>query len=170
MESIHSLIAQANKHYALAAYEQAADIYAQASEESVNLHGEDAPENADVMFLYGRALVKVAMQKSEVLGGQAPQSTADKSPAKADTSKFSFEGDAEEEEEEEGDSEEEATTVEDDFQNAWEILDLARISFQKQLQLQESDQKAIKTRIADTYDLLGEVALESGMRSSFLSS
>jgi len=62
---------------------------------------------------------------------------------------------AEEEEEEEEDSEAEP---EDDFNAAWEVLDLARAIFEKQKD--ESDKAKLK--LADTYMCLGDVSLETG--------
>lgn len=173
MESIEKLVAQANKSYALGRYEEAADVYAQASEKLVEVNGEDSPKNADVMFLYGRTLVKIAMQKSEVLGGGAqeeqPEIEVGKGKASAESGRFSFQGDEEVDEGADGDEDDEAeepqTTADEDFQNAWEVLDLARVSFQHQLDAEEDQtgKTEIKKRIADTYDLLGEIALENGM-------
>lgn len=83
---------------------------------------------------------------------------------------LSFSGDAEddavdmfaeaekaaEEEEEEEDPEAEP---EDDFNAAWEVLDLARAIFEKQKE--ESDEAKLK--LADTYMCLGDVSLETGL-------
>lgn len=81
---------------------------------------------------------------------------------------LSFSGDAEDEavdmfseaekateEEEEEDPEAEP---EDDFNAAWEVLDLARAIFEKQKD--ESDEAKLK--LADTYMSLGDVSLETG--------
>lgn len=62
---------------------------------------------------------------------------------------------ATEEEEEEEDPEAEP---EDDFNAAWEVLDLARAIFEKQKD--ESDE--VKLKLADTYMCLGDVSLETG--------
>ncbi|PKY02906.1 hypothetical protein P168DRAFT_305288 [Aspergillus campestris IBT 28561] len=62
---------------------------------------------------------------------------------------------------------------EDDFANAFEVLDVARILFQKKLDSEEEqhgkgktsdispDQRHIKERLADTYDLQAEISLEA---------
>lgn len=82
---------------------------------------------------------------------------------------LSFSGDAEdeavdmfaeadkaaEEDEEEEDPEAEP---EDDFNAAWEVLDLARAIFEKRKD--ESDEAKLK--LADTYMCLGDVSLETG--------
>lgn len=67
---------------------------------------------------------------------------------------------AKEQEEEEEDPEAEP---EDDFNAAWEVLDLARAIFEKQ----ENENDGAKLKLADTYMCLGDVSLETG---SFLSS
>jgi HAT1-interacting factor 1 len=58
-----------------------------------------------------------------------------------------------EEEEEDPDAE-----PEDDFNAAWEVLDLARAIFEKQ---KDEDDMA-KLKLADTYMCLGDVSLETG--------
>lgn len=60
-------------------YEEAAEVYARAAEIQAEMNGETDPENAEILFFYGRALFKVGQSKSDVLGGKAPEGTA---PAK----------------------------------------------------------------------------------------
>ena len=60
----------------------------------------------------------------------------------------------EEEEEAQDDGEE----PEDDFNAAWEVLDLARLNYEKRKD--ESD--TIKLKLAETYIALGDVSLETG--------
>lgn len=104
----------------------------------------------------------------------------DNSAAGSDANKLgaflSFSGDAEdepvdmfaeaekaaEEEEEEEDPEAEP---EDDFNAAWEVLDLARAIFEKQKE--ENDEAKLK--LADTYMCLGDVSLETGSSISSIS-
>lgn len=172
--TIDQLIAQGNKCYALSSYEEAADKYAQASEEVSKANGEDSPRNADVMFLYGRTLFKIAMQKSQVLGagsGEVPQHEVAKKEtdvgSNANAANFSFEGDAAEDDDEFEDvpaQQDADATSEDDFQTAWEILDLARLSYRKQIDSKQDTAKEEMTkRLAETYDILGEIALENGL-------
>lgn len=61
---------------------------------------------------------------------------------------------AEEEDDEEGDDGE----PEDDFNAAWEVLDLARALYEKR---QDEDDE-IKLKLADTFISLGDVSLETG--------
>jgi len=84
---------------------------------------------------------------------------------------LSFSGDAEDEavdlfaqathlEEDESDDEGEGGDgePEDDFNAAWEVLDLARAIFDKQ----EGDDEEVRLKLADTYITLGDVSLETG--------
>ncbi|KAH9839941.1 uncharacterized protein C8Q71DRAFT_892623 [Rhodofomes roseus] len=63
----------------------------------------------------------------------------------------------EEEEEEEEEEEGEDAEPEDDFNAAWEVLDLARAIYEKQQE--ESDE--VKLKLADTFLALGDVSLET---------
>ncbi|KAH8820949.1 putative NASP-related protein sim3 [Xylogone sp. PMI_703] len=68
--TLADLCARGTAQYAHKNYEEAADLYAQASELQAELNGEMNPENAEILFLYGRALFKVGQSKSDVLGGK----------------------------------------------------------------------------------------------------
>ncbi|QSZ36709.1 hypothetical protein DSL72_006592 [Monilinia vaccinii-corymbosi] len=69
--SLAEYCAKGTAEYAQKRYEDAVDHYAQASELQAQINGEMSPENAEILFLYGRALFKVAQQQSDVLGGRA---------------------------------------------------------------------------------------------------
>lgn len=77
------------------------------------------------------------------------------------------EGEGEGAEEEEGaegkEGEEEEEEEQSDFEIAWEVLDLSRALFIKQLaeDKSEEEKRQLNLRLADVYDLLGEVSLES---------
>ncbi|KAI0099449.1 hypothetical protein F4814DRAFT_433263 [Daldinia grandis] len=221
--SLADLSARANALYAQKKYEDAAEVFSQATEMQAEINGEMAPENADILFLYGRSLFKVGQSKSDVLGGkpagekksngavdkkpkgkksQAEASTANATKdektvieegvaivakngsesekvSDAKKSLFQFTGDEEfedsdEEEEAEGEEEEED---DDDLAVAFEILDLARVLFEKSLEREDETSsegkgkekveedsptiKHIKERLADTHDLLAEISLEN---------
>lgn len=229
--SLADLAAKASALYLQKNYEEAAEVYAQASEMQAELNGEMSPENADILFLYGRSLFKVGQAKSDVLGTaggekKKPSGTSASKPkpkkTEAGSSKaadpttaekiveegvaaaaeeavtsevkeaqpttgakkslFQFTGDedfedSDEEEEAEGDEGEEEE--DDDLAVAFEILDLARVLFEKSLnaadveqdgegkgkeKAEEGDNPAtrhIKERLADTHDLLAEISLEN---------
>ena len=240
--SLADLTAKAGALYAQKKYEEAAEIFAQAAEMQAEFNGEMSPENADILFLYGRSLFKVGQSKSDVLGGRAageekktkkPQAsngaakstkptaepsvapladikeeeqktaatkraaegaaivakTASRSGAKegaeADAKKplFQFTGDenfedSDDDEAAEGDGEDEGEEEEeDDLAVAFEVLDLARILFEKTLEQGEAEPadakgkdaadpnsltvRHVKERLADTHDLLAEISLEN---------
>jgi HAT1-interacting factor 1 len=69
LAQLTQLSAQAEQKYLLKDYSAAADLYAQATELQAKLNGEMAPQNAELLFLYGRSLYKVGVSNSEVLGG-----------------------------------------------------------------------------------------------------
>lgn len=70
--SLADLAAKGQAKYGQKQYEEAAEIFSQAAEMQAELNGEMAPENAEILFHYGRALFKVGQSKSDVLGGKAP--------------------------------------------------------------------------------------------------
>lgn len=70
--SLADLCAKATALYAQKKYEDAADIFSRATEMQAEMNGEMNPKNAEILFLYGRALYKVGQSKSDVLGGAAP--------------------------------------------------------------------------------------------------
>lgn len=72
-EKLDELTQAASLQYSLKNFSAAADHYADAAEIQVKLNGEMAPENAELLFNYGRALYKVAIAKSDVLGSKVAQ-------------------------------------------------------------------------------------------------
>ncbi len=67
---------------------------------------------------------------------------------------------AEEDEDEDGEGEgnDEDGEPEDDFNAAWEVLDLARAIYQKQ----SAEDEEVALKLADTYIALGDVSMETG--------
>ncbi|KAL6799164.1 hypothetical protein GGI42DRAFT_69727 [Trichoderma sp. SZMC 28013] len=222
--TLADLSAKGTALYAHKKYEAAADIFSRASILQAEINGELAPENAEILFHYGRSLFKVGQSKSDVLGGSAPapaekktkssSGASSKKATKADEGEgaqedgaeqgkdkkneekddvpegkklfFQFTGDEnfdesdEDEGQEEGDQDEEE---DDDLATAFEILELARVCYQKQLdQLREEEAQSegeakgkgkevakedssavrhIKERLAETHDCLAEISLEN---------
>ncbi|KAL6834583.1 hypothetical protein V8C40DRAFT_232263 [Trichoderma camerunense] len=222
--TLADLSAKGTALYAHKKYEAAADIFSRASILQAEINGELAPENAEILFHYGRSLFKVGQSKSDVLGGSAPApaekktkssgGASSKKATKADEGEgaqeggaeqgkdkkneekddvpegkklfFQFTGDEnfdesdEDEGQEEGDQDEEE---DDDLATAFEILELARVCYQKQLdQLREEEAQGedeskgkgkevakedssavrhIKERLAETHDCLAEISLEN---------
>ncbi|KAH8589420.1 hypothetical protein B0O99DRAFT_599873 [Bisporella sp. PMI_857] len=87
--SLADLCAKATSYFARRNYEAAADLYAQASELQAKLRGETDPQNADVLFLYGRSLFEVGKSKSDVLGGKSSEKKKAKDKTKNKTKKES---------------------------------------------------------------------------------
>ena len=67
-ERLQDLIAQATALYSVKDYSPAAELYSQATELQDEVNGEMNPENADLLYSYGKCLYFVAVRNSEVLG------------------------------------------------------------------------------------------------------
>jgi HAT1-interacting factor 1 len=61
-----------------------------------------------------------------------------------------------------GEEEEEDGEPEDDFNAAWEVLDLARSIYDRQKDMDVDDKDEVRLKLADTYIALGDVSLETG--------
>ncbi|KAJ6620654.1 hypothetical protein B0H10DRAFT_2021293 [Mycena sp. CBHHK59/15] len=181
--TLETSIEHARRAFALQKYEQAVDFYATALELITNTHGDDAPETADLYFAYGKALLENAITQSSVLGKEHPEEGAeDEEPVESTSGNgpiLSFSGDAEEADDpaidlfsaaqnmedaddaaaDDGEDGEDAEP-EDDFNAAWEVLDLARAIYVKQTE-DGADDEDVKLKLADTYITLGDVSLET---------
>ncbi|KAJ1925123.1 hypothetical protein IWQ60_004764 [Tieghemiomyces parasiticus] len=183
LDNAHILIQEGKKAFALDDFEAAIDSFGEASGLLAAVFDEaSSVVYADVLILYGRALLQNAIQHSALMASEklkesaAPQMDEDNdTPAGPSSCKIHFEGEPdfrqlEEDPEEEGDAdevgdgaaepgadegegdEEEAT---DDFSTAWEVLELARLIYSKHTS------EAYRSREADIMLLLGDVSLES---------
>lgn len=81
-DRLADLTAKATAEYAVKHYKEAAELYSQATELQAEVNGEMAPENADLLYSYGKCLFFLAQQTSNVLGGTAAstQLTSKKEP------------------------------------------------------------------------------------------
>ena len=227
---LRNLTAQATLKYSVKDYNAAAELYSQATELQADINGEMSPENADLLYAYGRCLYHVAVKNSDVLGSKVAVEKCEEGHKQRGSGKlveeqtigeadgqqqriaeevvtkvveekdgpirpteeanrgskpyFQFTGDEnfdtsdeEEEEEEEKGAEADAedaedADAEDDFVNAYEVLDLARVLLLKKLEEIENNSgkgkergesqqvQRLKERLADTYDLQAEISLE----------
>ncbi|KAH9006707.1 hypothetical protein EDB83DRAFT_2462851 [Lactarius deliciosus] len=183
--TVSDALDHAKKAFALRKYEQAVEHYATALELLSKTHAEDAPEMADVYFAYGKALLENAVVQNSVLGKDQQQQqdgAVEEEPAANGNKILSFSGDAEDEEEDEdpavdlfeaskpdtdaegedeageGDGEgEDEAEPEDDFNAAWEVLDLARAIYEKRM----DGDDAVRLKVADTFIMLGDISLET---------
>lgn len=166
-KKLEELTKAAELQYSLKNYSTAADLYGDATTIQAKLNGEMAPRNADLLFYYGRALYKVALAKSDVLGGKVAQEEkkkpkAEKQPKKAPAESpsaatagakqettepkpfFQLDGpgnwsDSDDEDVDDEDDEGDADE-QDDLQDAYEVFELARVMYGKQLEIAaESD-------------------------------
>jgi len=218
--TLADLCAKGTAQYARKNYVEATDLYAQAAEIQDEVNGEMSPDNAEILFLYGRAQFKVGVSNSDVLGGKSggaekkkPNGAKSKKPVapKKETSEldriteegvaivaeqnghsvkpeetdakkplFQFTGDEnfeDSDEDEEPEEEPNGEDDEDDLGNAYEVLEIARVLFEKKLDQPDENQthgtgkgkdagdspmtKHIKERLSDTHDLLAEICLEN---------
>ncbi|KAJ7210466.1 hypothetical protein GGX14DRAFT_363408 [Mycena pura] len=180
---LDSALEHGKRAFALEKYEQAVEHYATALELMTKKYGDNAPEIADVYFAYGKALLENAISQSSVLGKEQPEDTAEEEPPGLSESTstsgpiLSFSGDAEDEDTtvdllnvadeedaagadagEEGEDGEDAEP-EDDFNAAWEVLDLARAIYTKQTD--DGADADVQLKLAETYITLGDVSLET---------
>ncbi|KAJ7625657.1 hypothetical protein FB45DRAFT_979807 [Roridomyces roridus] len=176
--SFDAAVEHAKRAFALQKYEQAVDYYATALELITKTHGDDAPETADLYLSYGKALLENAITQTSVLGKEQPEDgAAEDEPAQSSSNGpiLSFSGDGDEDavdlfsaaenmaeeaaEQEDDDEGAEDGEPEDDFNAAWEVLDLARAIYTKQTENGQDDD--VQLKLADTFIALGDVSLET---------
>ncbi|KAG6833229.1 hypothetical protein H0H87_009850 [Tephrocybe sp. NHM501043] len=150
--TIESAVEHAKRAFALKKFEQAIEHYATALELMTQKVGEDSPETADLYFSYGKALLENAISQSSVLGKEQNEDVQEEEAATKDVADADADGEGEEEEDGED------AEPEDDFNAAWEVLDLARAIYDKQ---KDSEDNEVKLKLADTYIALGDVSLET---------
>ncbi|KAJ5760057.1 hypothetical protein N7520_007213 [Penicillium odoratum] len=79
---LEDLITQAAAKDAIKDHNTASELYSQATELQAELNGELSPENANLLYAYGKSLYNVAVSKSDVLGskvaGEQPQAQYNK--------------------------------------------------------------------------------------------
>ncbi|THH14757.1 hypothetical protein EW146_g5614 [Bondarzewia mesenterica] len=185
--TVESAIDHAKRAFALKKYEQAVDHYATALELMSMTHEERAPEMADLYLSYGKALLENAIAQSSVLGKEQTDETLEgvkgimvaEHPEEEAAAKrgalLSFSGDAEdgedaavdlfaeaskaaaEEENEDGEEGDVDAELEDDFNAAWDVLDLARAIYEKQ----QNEDDEVRLKLADTFITLGDVSSET---------
>ncbi|KAG6869222.1 hypothetical protein C0993_009085 [Termitomyces sp. T159_Od127] len=185
-QSVETAIEHAKRAFALKKFEQAIEHYATALELMTKEVGEDSPETADLYFSYGKALLENAISQNSVLGKEQGEEGHEEEAAPAGMNGkgpiLSFSGDADEVDgdddpavdlfaqaektiaeaektEEEEDEDGEDAQPEDDFNAAWEVLDLARAIYDKVKD--QGDDEEVKLKLADTYIALGDVSLET---------
>ncbi|KAF4808688.1 NASP-related protein sim3 [Colletotrichum siamense] len=69
--TLADLTAKGTALYAKKQYDEAAENFTKAAELQDEINGEMQPQNAEILFLYGRCVFKIGQSKSDVLGGKA---------------------------------------------------------------------------------------------------
>ncbi|EFE42202.1 conserved hypothetical protein [Trichophyton verrucosum HKI 0517] len=84
-DQLAQLVKLATANEAAKDYGKAVDLYSQAAELQAEINGDMAPENADILYSYGKCLYHVGVSKSDVLGAKIPQTATE--PAGGSSSK-----------------------------------------------------------------------------------
>lgn len=82
---LDDLITRAAAKDATKDHNAASELYSQATELQAELNGEMSPDNADLLYAYGKSLYNVAVSKSDVLGSKVagePQASSNAPTAK----------------------------------------------------------------------------------------
>jgi HAT1-interacting factor 1 len=82
---LDDLIARAAAKDATKDHNSASELYSQATELQAELNGELSPENADLLYAYGKSLYNVAVSKSDVLGSKVAGEPAQSAPSASAT-------------------------------------------------------------------------------------
>ncbi|KAI8344058.1 hypothetical protein BC941DRAFT_491799 [Chlamydoabsidia padenii] len=172
--NINKLLEEGKTLYDQKDYETSTAKLGEACQQLDQLNGELDPKNGDAYFLYGRSLLEYAIQRNSVLG-QSAQATAeevetqqveatvssaentnprfqfDEQPVFEETNKVDHNEDNNDNNEDDDSGDEES----DDFETAWDVLDVARVIFEKG----QDDESKIK--LADVLLCLCDVSLET---------
>lgn len=84
---LKDLTAQATLKYSVKDYNGAAELYSQATELQAEINGEMSPENADLLYAYGRCLYHVAVKNSDVLGSKVAGEKREEGSKKSSSTK-----------------------------------------------------------------------------------
>ncbi|ORY96525.1 hypothetical protein BCR43DRAFT_491848 [Syncephalastrum racemosum] len=169
--SAQALLEEGQRAFSVEDYSTSVTKFSEAVDLLVKEHGDLAPECGDAYFLYGKALTNFAIQQNTVLGNStktaqpAPQPESEDDNGKDADPRFHFAEsaaapeesettDAKDEEGEEEDDEEEDDNKENDFEIAWEVMDIARVIFEK------SNDRETRLKLAEVHNYLGDLAME----------
>ncbi|KAL0254242.1 hypothetical protein I308_101623 [Cryptococcus tetragattii IND107] len=182
---VEKLVAEGKKAIALHEWEQGVDRYATALDRMRLLVGDADPEMAPLLLAYGKALYDLASSQASVMGREEPVRQEDDVPAEINNPNFVFSGDAPSDDEGEADEPEpevgplassssapapapdaaegdEMEELEDDYNAAWEVLDVARTIYQKIVDgLKEGEGNKERMLLSDCYLALGNVSCET---------
>ncbi|KAI9628276.1 hypothetical protein KEM48_011721 [Puccinia striiformis f. sp. tritici PST-130] len=175
IDTIEAELAAGSRAFAFKNYAIATECFSKACEKLTTHHPENYSAIIDAHLSYGKALLRNAINLGSLSGGlnahnptatepedatpevngDAPSSS--KGPAEASTANAGGE------EDEEIDQAEEPVTVEDELENAFQVLDFARQSILTQIDSskdQPEHVKKLQTKLIDVYDLIAQVHQE----------
>lgn len=174
------LLEEAAKCYSSKDYEGAVFYY---SEVNKLYEAENGQPNADYLYLYGKSLYHSGLAKNDILGVPSDEEDGvivtdddkDGENAGKDQTDRMFQFGIEEEEVREQDQNDDdgshatGKTLDShsdnedqsEFEAAWEVLEVARFMYDDMLKTNPECTKILE-KLADTYDILGEISLESG--------
>ncbi|KAK8869524.1 hypothetical protein IAR55_000090 [Kwoniella newhampshirensis] len=183
-------VAEGKKAIALKQWEEGVAKYADALELMGQLVGDFDPQMAPLLLSYGKALYELAFSQQGVMGKDegskeaddaVRQATLEDAPSKKSNFVFSADPASDDEEDDNipagdstpaegeasgqngnGDAGEDGDEPEDDYNAAWEVLDVARTIYQKMVEgLKEGEGKETRLTLADCYLALGDVSCET---------
>ncbi|KAI9498003.1 hypothetical protein BDB00DRAFT_784485 [Zychaea mexicana] len=162
-QKAQTLYEEGTRALSLKDYETSVDKLGKACQLLDSAHGELAPASGDAYFAYGRALLQSAIQQNTVLGESGQDNKVDVVPPTAQeenaaikSGKFHFEDDeVPEGDNDDEDEEGEENRQDDDFETAWDILDIARVIYEK------SKDKETRLKLSDVHLCLGDVSIET---------
>lgn len=163
-----TLLDEGKLAYKNSQYETSVNKLGEACQLLDQINGDLAPANGDAYFIYGQALLQFAIQQNTVLGQSAQASAKEVEEQQEQAEKVEssnplvqvgdmpdFTTKVEEESDEEEEEEGEGGNADEDFETAWDILDVARVIFEK------GKDKDTKLKLADVHLCLGDVSLET---------
>ncbi|WVQ76535.1 hypothetical protein IAR50_006205 [Cryptococcus sp. DSM 104548] len=185
--SIDKLVDEGKKAIALSQWEEAVERYGEALELQQGLVGDKDPQMAPLLLSYGRALYELASSQAGVMGREEPTPVADDPGPSGDVQNPNFVFSADPASDDEGDdaAEPEASgsapgpsdlsaavpegeagddlgEPEDDYNAAWEVLDVARKIYEEIVStLKEGEGQKERLALADCHQTLGDVSCET---------
>ncbi|TYJ54159.1 hypothetical protein B9479_005170 [Cryptococcus floricola] len=186
--SIDKLVDEGKKAIALSQWEEAVERYGEALELQQELVGDKDPQMAPLLLSYGRALYELASSQAGVMGREEPTPVADEAgPSGEQNPNFVFSADPASDDEgddaadpepeasgsapgpsdpsaeaAEGEAADDIGELEDDYNAAWEVLDVARKIYEEIVStLKEGEGEKERLALADCHQTLGDVSCET---------
>ncbi|XP_029988964.1 nuclear autoantigenic sperm protein-like isoform X2 [Sphaeramia orbicularis] len=164
MEEAKKLIGTGNRHVVMGDYASAVSVFQDACSMLAAVYGETAYECGEAFFRCGSSLLELARMDNGVLGNaleDAPEGSDEEEQPQNSGADNADDDDDDDDDDNKGEKNGEEEEV-GNLQLAWEMLELAKIIYQKQ------DNKDDQLMAAQALLKLGEVGAESGNYSQAL--